>query len=61
MAKGTGCAARPLLPARKLPLAAGRQVAHLEVRLRGSAMDASARIGRVTDPEGNRVELWQPA
>ncbi len=25
------------------------------------AMDGVGRFGWVTDPEGNRVELWQPA
>jgi predicted enzyme related to lactoylglutathione lyase len=25
------------------------------------AMDGIARFGWVTDPEGNRIELWQPA
>jgi predicted enzyme related to lactoylglutathione lyase len=24
-------------------------------------MEGVGRFGRVTDPEGNRVELWQPA
>ena len=24
-------------------------------------MEGVGRLGRVTDPEGNRIELWQPA
>nr|WP_244221319.1 VOC family protein [Streptomyces nigra] len=38
------------------------------LRARGAAvaeetqdMDGVGRFGRVTDPEGNRIELWQPA
>jgi hypothetical protein len=29
--------------------------------LAGDSVDLRGRFGWVTDPEGNRVELWQPA
>jgi predicted enzyme related to lactoylglutathione lyase len=39
-----------------------------QLRLKGAAVDAATeamdgvgRFGWVTDPEGNRVELWEPA
>lgn len=32
-----------------------------DVAAETEAMDGVGRFGWVTDPEGNRVELWQPA
>lgn len=47
-----------------------RDLSAMLARLRAEGADVSegtqdmagvGRFGRVTDPEGNRIELWQPA
>src|SRR5581483_10466555 len=32
-----------------------------EVAQENQVMEGIGRFGRVTDPDGNRIELWQPA
>jgi hypothetical protein len=54
MTKGTGCAARPLLPARKVPSAVGRQVAQLK------GVRDPLGAGLAGDQVGQREDVFVP-